>query len=269
MQSATKSVKYSSSIKDWQPRSLPLDNFLALQAASFGSKNFNVCEFLEGNQLVHPYFDRDQYCDHEALQNEQEEALRVFLNNVALFCEDAPDLQDPSSEVVVATRHGRVPDGRYKLSFRAFITTYRVQVRHIPTIIRRLAPPDYFDLAPYKSAQKLAVAGACKGNGDTRVLTPLPQHAHRLKDFLSQVVSGQEQELEIPDSDASPSAGNTSRLLADHEVSAMWQRCKPLLERAGFLNPQYVGKRADSVHFKSDNRDEDHPCPLCALVHER
>lgn len=257
-------LRITNSIRDWNVHQVERNAFLCTQKQQWGEADFNACEYLEEDQVTLPYFDRDEYRTEQPTQQQLLEAQQQFVTHVQDIFNT--DVKFGSHSLVVATRHGYVPDGRFKISFRAVVHGYSIRMGSIPALIHSVAKvPDYFDTSPYHSRQKLAVLGACKGSGDTRVLQPVQADVERVQDFLVQLLQGEEQMLEVPDLPVYSKA----KSIGEAQAGAVWSKAAPCLESAGFLAPRPIGTREHSVTFTCDNRSSTHPCPLCACVHDR
>ena len=82
--------------------------------------------------------------------------------------------ETPSLRYRVATRHGYVRDrGRWKLSFRPYVSGMSIRYADIPRVIRYAGQESYWDMSPYKAGEQLLAAiGGHKSASDLRVLAP-------------------------------------------------------------------------------------------------
>ncbi len=110
----------------------------------------------------------------------------------------------------------------------------------------------------YHSQQKLRVPGACKGDGDVRVLE-LGDRQHA-RFCLAQVYDAEGRSVEAFPAEVSRSVG------AACQAPPEWDEVAPVLDAAGFGNPRYRGRRESSLTFQCDCLGVS--CPCCPNVHD-
>ncbi len=258
MQPDTRVVFHDGLTKKRHPRVLPAHEYHEQQRASFG--RLERFELFDDDQLVLPYLDRDEYRSTAPSTEELQELQAEFYEQVkSMFVHDSHF--DPEAQIFVATRHG-VKGDRFKISFRAVVQGYKIKYTDIPLLTQCGDRQDYFDLAPYNKNQLLGIVGGCKGNGDDRVLTPIPSQMDQLPSFTAQVLQGNEMLLE-QNEQKSPAPLS---LMGGQAVPG-WADVEPLLHDAGFSNPVYLRTRSLSHTFTCDARGED--CPCCDNQHDR
>lgn len=257
-----KTIAFCDGLKQsWTAQSLPVSQYHDQQAECFGHPQFNRFELLHASMLVHPYFDMDAYSDaapSDSLVKQQEEAARQnvikhFKMGDSLFCED---------HVLVATRHGMVPaKQKFKISVRVYVTCYSIALQDMAALVKAFQEPglpqgDFWDEGVYSTRQKLGIVGACKGDGDWRVLTPLGDWEPSLATV--QHLTGTEQQLA-----AQPRKAPAKATINDEA----WEEVVPHLEARGFREPRLISRKAAGFDFTADNKGVD--CPCCPWVHDR
>lgn len=154
-----------------------------------GRKHY--CEVLSGDKFTKFYFDFDHKEDRPL---GEQELTRYFVR----IEEDIRRLMEviaPGIEVKVAwaQRHG-MKEGKFKVSYRAFVSGVKVLYHHIPALVRsareKLLPyliSENWDMAVYKKKEQLLGAVECtKDITDGRVLRRM--HGASIEDTLVQVV---------------------------------------------------------------------------------
>lgn len=255
-------IHFTPAITDWTQLQLPLPDYLHQQSLHFGSPTFQVCEYLTSATQVIPFFDVDKWVDCEPTPSEADELQSRCQEEVHSMFHADPNF-DYDKQVYMAQRHGYVPKkGQWKLSFRMYVRGYSIRMGDIPALIEQTASdPTLFDTSPYTSRRLMSIPGACKGQGDERVLRPVPNSPPDFNKMTCiQLLLGGE--IVLQDFEQSPDA-KASNMKVD---MTMWQAAVPLLVAAGFRNPLPIGQRELSITFTASNKMVD--CPACDHVHD-
>ena len=243
----------------WFAQRLPVDAFLAQQAAAWGSPSFSRFELLKHDDegLVTPYYDYDAY-ELDGANAHPEQHLQKCLRLLhAVY--DAGLATQPGSRILWGSSHGVVADGRFKVSFRFWAWGFAIRMADIPAVSAQTVLDGVFDGAVYNRQQKLRIPGACKGDGDVRTLD-LPDRADA-RFCLAQMPDPDAMELQAP-------TGTPTSVLSAGDLGAPpeWADIKDVLETHGFINAVYKGRREQSITFTSDCLGL--PCPCgCGSVH--
>lgn len=246
----------------WEPKTLPLSQFLQQQASNWGSPTFNACECLQHGQMVSLYLDADKYVDESPTQQAIDQQLTMCKETILSMFE-ADDGFDMERDVIMGYRHGYVESKKtYKISFRFFIPRYHLLLEDVPKLLRQYKGTDIFDSAPYSSRQKLNVPGACKGDGDHRTL--------QLEDrsqgewCLAQNIKSNSRVLDFDELGDDLSAGSKRKRTS--QPPPAWEEARKVLQEFGFTNPTYVNSRPSSITFTSN--DLGGTCPCCTGQHD-
>lgn len=251
-------IKYSNALTDWENREMPLQQFLREQQSMWGQPHFNRCETLLADDIVRVYTDRDQYLDHQPTQAEYEQEFKQCHDHMVALFEGDPNFSP--SQIHIAHRHGLVPDKGWKVSFRCYVTGYKIRMQDIPKLLKAAGQEDFWDLAPYSARQHLAVPGGCKGlRGDHRVLE-LGDHSDAIH-CIAQALVGGEQLLGGFDEEVKDNKRYKT------EAPPEWTQVETTLHEAGFSNPRFRGRRESSLTFTCDQRGQQCPCQ-CGNVHD-
>lgn len=226
-----------------------------------------------------------------------EETLRV------LQAAGIPD--PPIQNVHIAQRHGHLSDGRFKISFRVYVTGYRTDLYSIKTAVqvaaRRSNRPTLFDTSVYSRNRRLCMILGVKTNEDTRKLMPVrrevdegrPLDQESLEAYVVQHVSEEWPFIHVDPHadyrmtegvvDVVPSSQNEEaaerprqRQRTDEEErdnsrsGELFKVVKDTLRNAGFTNARQVGAdvyegNAVILRFDCDCRSD---CPICHQDHE-
>jgi len=152
----------------------------------------HLCERLTSPRETKPYFDGETYHDMQPSPEQIGIMGKAFVDNVNKVFEGqtgAPPL------VVTASRHGVDPRhaGKYKVSFRAWVTNYRVEYTKLRDAIVNAGLSEYFDIGVYKAAEQLLGCVKCsKAANDPRVLLPSDPD-EPMESFVVQHLRGNEE----------------------------------------------------------------------------
>lgn len=213
--------------------------------------NFTALEFLTGDLIIRPIFDRDDKRDTEPSVWEKQHALDEFVAHVtAVFAGDKNF--SGQKQIRAATRHGWV-DGKYKLSFHAFVKGYKIKLMEIKRFLEVVSDTEtnYFDLSIYKEAptsqQLFTVVGGRKSANDARVMLPVGDHP--LQDYLAQHLDGAEQLLDLAThlQRSQPTVGPTGTLTSKY----MLDMAGDLVRELGDVASTVSKCTASSVYFRT------------------
>ncbi len=262
-------INFVESLKStWTPKTLPAADFLQQQRDRWGRPSFNRCETLLATDEVIPYLDYDTYIDHQPTKEDHDKHLRLCLEKLGEMFHD-PNVFDLARDVRVGHSHGWVPQKQtYKVSLRFWVPAFSIAMGDMPLLINYWDQGDFWDTSPYHARQKLRVPGACKGEGDERVLelavgTP-PEEC------LAQNVRPGSRHL--GNFEPVPRSLKRRRLEDAPGISGAnepfdWEEAKRALVDFGFDTPVKVGVREDSITFTSADKGLD--CPLgCGRAHD-
>lgn len=150
-------IKYSNALNDWAHREMPLQQFLHEQQLNWGKPHFNRCETMSGDDVVRIYTDRDCYLDQKPTPQQCEQQYGECRSRMIALFEGDPKFTP--SQIYIAHRHGFVPDKGWKMSFRCYVTGYKIKMKDIPKLLNEFGQMDFWDAAPYNSRQHLAIPG--------------------------------------------------------------------------------------------------------------
>jgi hypothetical protein len=148
-----------------------------------------VNELLKEGAETKVYLDYDEYGEEEwsAEEMAQKEAEVRGKVESLLSLYGPPD--GPELSYVLATRHGRKPDGRWKRSYRPYVLGMRVRYTDIPNMIKEAGQDGYWDKTVYKRGEQLlACVNGWKDKEDRRVLLPEPGTEDDLLSYVAQHV---------------------------------------------------------------------------------
>jgi D5 N terminal like len=176
---------------------------LAPAQGNGGARPHTRCEYLKGDIVTKLYLDCDIKLGKEEPTPYQQQCKDIVIK--MRIDEILAKLRklDPNAACRVATRHGRLPDGTYKLSYRPYFTGIRIVYHHIPLLLRALGEDkhkdDPWDMGVYKEAEQLlAAVNGAKGRIDRhdkspsakmdwRVLRPAGTAEEDVLDYVAQV----------------------------------------------------------------------------------
>ena len=188
------------SIDTWAPHISPEEAIERLQHPS-GSRT--CYEVLAKGAVTKLYLDRD-----EVMPPGQEltpERIAASLEEVHRHMEYI--IHNPGNHHVtyrVAQRHGILPDGRAKLSFRPYVSGVKIKYSDIPRYIHDISPETagFWDTAPYGGTQQLLGCINCgKSDKDPRIMLP-ESPEDPVEDYIAQIVDDDWPLLVVPDQDA-------------------------------------------------------------------
>ena len=261
-------IRVTDSLTDWEPHTIALRDFLAIQAAAWGRPDFNACEYLQHDTIVRVYLDRDLYLPHPPQPPELRHQRQLCLDSLRAIFGGDPTF-DPRLHVRFAHRHGYVPaKASHKVSFRCYVPRYSIRMGDIPTLLAYFDQAGFWDPAPYSRRQKLAVPGGCKGQGGDRRTLQLEEGV-RPEDCIAQAVDGTEIRLEDFAEAQADVARKAGRKVGGGEQPESWAEIVPRLVQAGFVDPHPIGRREQSITFQSMG-NLGRPCPCgCGSTHDR
>lgn len=250
-------VAYTTSLQDWDVKHLPLPNFLQMQRDLWGTST--LFEMLNGQDHVVPFFDVDKYSKSEPTEADKQSCLATCHMHLREIFGADPNFT--LAQVMMAQRHGHVQDRGWKLSFRFWVTGFSIVMAQMPCLINACSDEQgksWWDTSIYSARRKLGCVGSHKTKDDRRVLQLGEEST--AEGCLCQNLRGDEQVLEFQEE---PSTSGRSHGGSRPEE---WQPVCDVLERAGFRDPVFVGRRAHSFTFTAANLSLD--CPCCPHVHE-
>lgn len=152
-----------------------------------------LCERLTAPRKVKPYFDSESYHEIEPSPEQIGKLGEKFTEGIWKIFSDQPSGVPPI--IVTATRHGKDPKhpGKYKVSFRGWVTNYSMEYTVIKDAIIAHEMAGAFDSLVYKEGEQLLGCVWCsKALNDPRVLTPTDQE-EPLASFVVQHLTGNEE----------------------------------------------------------------------------
>ena len=238
----------------WDVQQVTLTQFLKQQKQNWGLRNYNVFETLSHGMKLAPYLDYDMQFDKQPdIQSHRTKCMQAIHE---IFGADPDFCAD--QQVKVGYRHGWLPTGKYKVSFRFWVRGYSILMEHMPALIRQCSAPsdDTWDLSVYSCKRKMGVPGACKSPEDPRALELEDRDHPEL--CIIQYLDGTERELKGFD--------QTQTLQLSHQTPPEWDAVATLLHDRGFGNPVYKGCRDSSLTFDCDCKGC--ACVCCGLQHD-
>ena len=165
-------IKYTDGLRQrWTDAETDLPTFLEQQSTRWGAPSFSRFERLYATDPCLVYLDYDVYIQDEPTREDHDLHLSMCRDKLEAMFADVPSAFDPIRDVKVGHSHGWVADKKkHKISLRFWLPTFQITMGHVPALIARAGQEDWWDMGVYHSQQKLRVPGACKGEGDYRVL---------------------------------------------------------------------------------------------------
>jgi len=188
-------------------------------------------------------------------------------------------------DMVFASRHGMLPGGQFKVSFRIFVSGFRTTLNSIRNAVVNTEMLNgtkmMMDTSVYSVSRRLCMVLCRKNMQDARVLMPddgITLNEETIRKFLVQDVDEKwpmlsvEKMIEVAedDTDEIPTERQEKRVRTclSHET---FRKLVPVLESIGFTDVQQTGlpsERSDRdiyFDFTCSKRDK---CPICAGVHD-
>jgi hypothetical protein len=237
----------------------------------------------------------------------QRNPVVLVINMHVNVCRSVLSSPDAPLAVLAANRHRAIDNNKFKLSGRFYVQGYKTTLTDMHDLAKKHRaknPTSSMDISVYSNARKMNMVFCAKGDkgADTKPLLPgfLPADHTTLMyaqdgspnplfdpmAYCIQYVMPTDTTLSVamhrldayfPSS--STTTGAKRRLNMDlhvddegsgvKRVCGFFDKVKPVLERAGFVNPRQTGQPSEKtgttcVDFDCDNRSD---CPLCHKEH--
>lgn len=241
----------------WDAEEVTVKDFLKEQSTTWGTSCLFELLKHEDDKPVVPYFDYDEECSCQPsdLKSIRQKCIDAL---TGIFSADTDF--DPDVNIKVGYRHGWLPSGKYKVSYRFWVRRYSILMQHIPSLIKACSKEeweDLWDLQVYSAKRKMGLPGSCKSPEDPRVLELEDRNHPEL--CIIQYLDGSETPLQ--DFEASTAYSNVSRCHPPEN----WAAILPLLKDFGFTDPCFIGTRPQSITFRSNLGES---CPCCPHTHD-
>lgn len=240
----------------WEPVTVSVTDFLKEQQQRWGQNSYCKFEYLTWGTQIRPYFDYDATMDAEPV-NVGAHRTKCLDAVTEIFAAD-PNF-DVLKQVVIGHRHGWLPTGKYKVSFRLFVSGYSILLEDMPKLIKECSADEGhpWDIGVYHRQQKMGVPGACKSPQDPRTLELEDQS--QAAQCIIQNLCGDERALQGFQDDQHVYSSLTV-------TPSRWSIFLPHLVKAGFRDPVPIATRPHSITFQAANKGMD--CPCCDNVHD-
>lgn len=224
----------------------------------------------------------DQYYLNQVKETLKERVQLIMTTGTGMIIEDGASL-----DIVFASRHGRLPDGAFKVSYRIFVGGFRTTLTGIRNAIINTEVSSGFkmslDMSIYASNRRLCMILCKKSARDDRILLPEadePYSEDFIRKFFVQDVDDSWPLIEVERFVQVDEANNDAnervparqekrtRTCLSHDT---FKRLIPVLESIGFVNPFQTGlpremnDRDIYFDFSCENR---HDCPICHKSHD-
>jgi P4 family phage/plasmid primase-like protien len=186
--------------KDKKENIITLDYYGAIKMIEQGETYY---EYFDDNVITKVYFDveRDDYTN-EVSEDEKDDIMNACIEKIAKMFERYPQF-DPSQHIAIAERHRWTLKNKYKVSFRFYITLFKIRysaiktdilkdVGEIPVLNKTFDPMVYGN-----KSQLLGCIYNHKEDYPDHPLTPITEHA--TEDFIAQYLKGDEILIETND----------------------------------------------------------------------
>ena len=245
------------------------------------------------------FFDYDRTYDIEERPDDPDlqQTRQQLIQTVKDIMEVTVGAERDSYAVHTAQRHGPLPDGKFKVSFRLFVSGCKTSPCSIKNAIVESGCKE-FDLSVYSRNRRLCMILGSKNKQDSRKLVPSNEEITAFKedrpnkeplqdpDFLKQYLATYVEEdwpLLEKDLDHDTARDNAPDSSEDEQTTERparvrrsipqvpsFETIRELLQVSGFHNPRQVHPSYEEgtsikVAFDCDSRDD---CPLCHKQHD-
>ena len=146
-------------------------------------------EVLYNDEEIKPYFDYDYKQNRRYTAEELEEHLQKCKYALNVFFGQIVNDWDITRDVAIASRHGKVPSGEYKISYRFYVINgMYTNLQTMDMIVKTMNELNIFDSSVYNHNRKIAMLYGHKSKDDRRVLLPIEKMKWRHVDFIIQYV---------------------------------------------------------------------------------
>lgn len=142
----------------------------------------------------------------------------------------------------IAERHGFWPKaGKYKLSFRPYVSGIRIKYTHIPALLREFGQDSFWDLSEYKAGEQLlGCVNGVKDERDCRVLRMEAGATSSILDYLAQIVDPDWDEIDsiklLPHSSLDSGGSSSSATHARQQHKNTTAAATKLAETLGLID---------------------------------
>lgn len=146
-------------------------------------------EILYNDEDIKPYFDYDYKQKRRYTEEELEEHLQKCKYGLNVFFGEIVNDWDISRDVAIASRHGRVTSGEYKISYRFYVINgMYTNLQTMDALVKTRGELSMFDKSVYNHNRKMGMLYGHKSKEDRRVLLPIEKMRWRQMDFVIQYV---------------------------------------------------------------------------------
>lgn len=137
----------------------------------------HACERMRSTVKFFFDYDKTELTEREPAAHELDDIKREVEDEVASIMLHGVGVEDTAAYTIhTAQRHGYVAPGKFKTSFRVFVTGFKTDPYSIKAAIqiaaRKTGKRIIFDMSVYSKNRRLCMVLGCKSKEDTRILTP-------------------------------------------------------------------------------------------------
>nr|QOI90618.1 hypothetical protein HWQ62_00487 [Pyramimonas orientalis virus] len=163
----------------------------------------NKMEVLYNDVMLKPYLDYDYKKKEKYDVNELIDHLTKCKDGISDFFRQFVTDWEFERDVAIASRHGRVPTGEYKISYRFYVINgMYTTLQTMDKLVKTKVELNIFDASVYNNNRKMAMLYGHKSREDRRTLLPIEKLKWKHTDFIIQYVPREykyELSCDIPD----------------------------------------------------------------------